>query len=230
METTYDSIIEQITQSIFSTMLNKDLVRVDEPTLADRDSLLATVQITGGWMGSVVLAFSPDIARTSAAAMLQVSDQGVTDADKQDVAAELARYVLAWHLLLSPETKPCHAVPPSNDAKVNAKEEALPSTTAAALPARPNTVVVDEAKAVEVHLGLQTAKPVSESQSRRLSTGLAHRAQSLGPESWTPHCQSSTYSWFYHTIARRIAHLILWLVSNKPAFAVRSVIGLPCHP
>ena len=30
METTYDSVIEQIVQSIFSTMLNAELVRVDD--------------------------------------------------------------------------------------------------------------------------------------------------------------------------------------------------------
>jgi chemotaxis protein CheX len=93
METTYDSVIEQIVQSIFSTMLNKDLVRVDEPTLVDRESLLATVQISGQWMGSVVLALSSDAAHTAAATMLQISDHDVTDVDKQDVAAELVNMV-----------------------------------------------------------------------------------------------------------------------------------------
>ena len=93
MDTTYDCVIEQIAQSIFSTMLNIDLVRVEEPVPSDQESLLAVVQIAGQWMGSVVLALSPEFARESAAGMLRISRQDVTDADQQEVAAELVNMI-----------------------------------------------------------------------------------------------------------------------------------------
>jgi len=89
MDTTHEIVIEQIVQSIYATMLNIELVRIDEPASLDLDSLLATVQISGQWMGCVVLAMSPNVARASAAAMLHISEQETTDIDQKDVAAEL---------------------------------------------------------------------------------------------------------------------------------------------
>ncbi len=93
METTYDNAIEQIAQSIYSTMLNIDLARAEEPMSSDKESLLAAIQIAGEWTGSVVLDLSPEVARESAAAMLQLSSQGVSDADLKDVAAELVNMI-----------------------------------------------------------------------------------------------------------------------------------------
>jgi chemotaxis protein CheX len=93
MLTSYDNVIEQIAQSVFATMLNIDLARVDEPPPPDHDLLLATVHIAGQWTGSVVLALSQEVARESAAAMLQVSSKVVTDADQQDVASELVNMI-----------------------------------------------------------------------------------------------------------------------------------------
>jgi chemotaxis protein CheX len=93
MVATYDCIIEQIAQSVFSTMLNMELVRVYEPAPADQDSLLATVHIAGAWTGSVVLGISQQVARESAAAMLQIPCAEVIDADQQDVASELANMI-----------------------------------------------------------------------------------------------------------------------------------------
>lgn len=93
METAYDNVIEQIAQSVFVTMLNLELVRSGEPAPTDQESLLATVHIAGQWTGSVVLALSPTIACESAAAMLQMSAADVTDADREEVASELANMV-----------------------------------------------------------------------------------------------------------------------------------------
>ncbi len=93
MDITYSDYIEPVVQSVFSTMLNQDLVRVDEPTLADQQSLIATIHISGQWMGSVVLALSPEVARVSAATMLQIAEEECTESDKQEVAAELANMV-----------------------------------------------------------------------------------------------------------------------------------------
>jgi chemotaxis protein CheX len=91
METTYDCVIEEIVQSIFSTMLDIDLARVDAPS--DRESLMASAQIAGEWMGSAVLSMSPEVSRASAAAMLRMAEDEVTDADRKDVAAELANMI-----------------------------------------------------------------------------------------------------------------------------------------
>lgn len=89
MNTTHDVLIEQIVHSIYATMLNIELVRVEEPAVLAPDSLLATVQISGQWMGCVVVALAPEVARASAAAMLDITEQEATDLDQKDVAAEL---------------------------------------------------------------------------------------------------------------------------------------------
>ncbi len=95
MQTTYNCEIEQIVQSIFSSMLNIELVRLDDelPASDSPPRILATVHISGQWMGSVVLAFSIDTARAAANAMLGIPEADVNDADLQDVAAELANMV-----------------------------------------------------------------------------------------------------------------------------------------
>jgi chemotaxis protein CheX len=93
MVATYDSVIEQIAQSVFSTMLNIDLARVDEPVPADHDWLLATVHIAGEWTGSVMLALPELVAIEAAAAMLQVNVTDVTAADQEDVASELVNMI-----------------------------------------------------------------------------------------------------------------------------------------
>jgi chemotaxis protein CheX len=93
MDTAYDNVIEQIAQSVFATMLNLDLVRVDGETPSDQESLLAAVHIAGEWTGTVVLALSPAIASESAGAMLQMPAADVTDADREEVASELVNMV-----------------------------------------------------------------------------------------------------------------------------------------
>jgi chemotaxis protein CheX len=93
MSTTYDNYIEQVVQSIFSTMLGMEVARDDaaEPTFDEK--LLATIQIAGAKSLSVVLSVSPGVARASVAAMLQVPLDGVSDVDERDVVAELANMI-----------------------------------------------------------------------------------------------------------------------------------------
>ncbi len=93
MVATYDSVIEQIAQSVFSTMLNIDLIRVDEPTAPDNDWLLATVHIAGQWTGSVILALPQPVALEAAAGMLHVNVADVTATDQEDVASELVNMI-----------------------------------------------------------------------------------------------------------------------------------------
>jgi chemotaxis protein CheX len=93
METTYDSHIEQIVQSVFSTMIGVELAREENPVPQTHHCLIATIQITGAWVGSVVLGMSAEVARATAAAMLQMSPEDVTDDDDRDVAGELVNMI-----------------------------------------------------------------------------------------------------------------------------------------
>jgi chemotaxis protein CheX len=93
MTTTYTSQIEEITQSIFATMLDTQLIQRHEPWQCEGGDLLATIQITGEFMGSVVLELSHAAARISAARMLGAQPDTVTDADQRDVAAELVNMI-----------------------------------------------------------------------------------------------------------------------------------------
>lgn len=93
METNYENVIEEVVQSIFSTMLNFDLFRAGEPTTTEQEPLLTAVQIAGEWTGSVVLAMSPEMARASAAAMLGLDPADVSESDLRDVAAELTNMI-----------------------------------------------------------------------------------------------------------------------------------------
>lgn len=93
METSYENVIEEVVQSIYSTMLNIDLVHGVLPAAAEQEPLLAAVQIAGQWTGSIVLAMSPELARESTAAMLEMSPQKVNNDDLRDVAAELINMI-----------------------------------------------------------------------------------------------------------------------------------------
>ncbi|MDX1963820.1 MAG: chemotaxis protein CheX [Pirellulales bacterium] len=93
METAYDNLIEEIAINIFSTMLNLELCR-DEPQ-ADEEGelLLSAVQIAGQWMGTAVLAISPELARNCAATMLGIPARNADEADLCEVAAELVNMI-----------------------------------------------------------------------------------------------------------------------------------------
>ncbi len=93
MTMTYENLVEQVTDAVFSTMLNLGLTRSDQPPPADHDILIATVHIAGQWTGSVVLALSPQAARLSAAAMLHLPLDEITTIDQHDVASELVNMV-----------------------------------------------------------------------------------------------------------------------------------------
>jgi len=93
MPATYDCVIEQIVQSIFSTMLELELLRANGPSAIEDDSILAAIQIAGEWMGSVVLELPADVARKATASMLQIPLAEVALVDQCDVAAELVNMV-----------------------------------------------------------------------------------------------------------------------------------------
>lgn len=93
MVAAYDDVIEQIAQSVFATMLEIELVRVEPTALPETDLLLAAVHIVGQWTGSVVLAMSQPVARNAAAKMLQMPEAEVVETDMKDVASELTNMI-----------------------------------------------------------------------------------------------------------------------------------------
>ncbi len=93
MQTSYENVIEEITQSIFSTMLNIELFHDDVPPPPDHELLLTAIQIAGEWTGSVVLGLSPKMASQAASSMLGIPVTDVARSDLGDVAAELVNMI-----------------------------------------------------------------------------------------------------------------------------------------
>jgi chemotaxis protein CheX len=93
MIATLDAEIAQIVQSIFSSMLNIEAVRVEDNASPSEDSMLATIQITGKWVGSVMVSMPASTSRAAASAMLMMPAAEVSAADEQDVAAELVNMI-----------------------------------------------------------------------------------------------------------------------------------------
>jgi chemotaxis protein CheX len=93
METRYEDLIQEIVQNIFATMLNIELVRDVTPPPSDEEHLLAAVQITGEWVGSAILALSPELASTTASVMLGTPAGSAHEDDLRDVAAELVNMI-----------------------------------------------------------------------------------------------------------------------------------------
>lgn len=93
MMTSYDCLIEPITQSIFSSMFNIELMLAEEPSTSDTDMLRATVKITGEWRGRVLLELSPELACAAVAEMLLLSAQNVTETDRREVTTELVNMI-----------------------------------------------------------------------------------------------------------------------------------------
>ena len=93
METSYENMIAEVVQSIFSTMLDIELTPSEIPAATEQEPLLTSVQIAGEWTGSIVLAMSPELASASAAAMLTLTPAEVNEEDRRDVAAELINMI-----------------------------------------------------------------------------------------------------------------------------------------
>lgn len=89
MLATYDQVIEQIAQSIFSTMLDAPLDRIYDLPPESSASLVGVIHIMGGWNGCVVLEFSPDMADFAASRLLAKELNMVSPEDRRDSASEL---------------------------------------------------------------------------------------------------------------------------------------------
>jgi chemotaxis protein CheX len=93
MSTAYCEVMEQVAQMVFSTMLDIELTRMDEPAPRDLHGLLANVHLAGQWTGSVTLELAAPVAHGAAASMLQMDRHEVTEDDQREVAAELVNMI-----------------------------------------------------------------------------------------------------------------------------------------
>lgn len=93
METTYDSQIEQIVQSIFTSMLGMEAFRGSSDPTECQETVLGTIHIAGPKSVSVALGLTSEVARATAANMLQMNPADVTSDDIRDVAAELTNMI-----------------------------------------------------------------------------------------------------------------------------------------
>ena len=108
METTYNTHIEQIVQSIFTSMLGMEVVLDPQDPASCEEAVIGAIQVAGDHAVTVVLGMSAGAARASAAAMLQMKLDDVTIEDERDVVAELTNMIggnfkslLPGHLYLS---------------------------------------------------------------------------------------------------------------------------------
>ncbi len=93
METSYENVIEEIVQNIYSTMLNIELVHYNVPAPSDEEQLLAAVQIAGEWTGSAVLSLSQELANETATIMLGLPAGDANEDDVRDVVSELVNMI-----------------------------------------------------------------------------------------------------------------------------------------
>lgn len=108
MDTTYNTHIEQIVQSIFTSMLGMEAALDTQDPVNCREAVIGTIQVAGDHAVTVVLGMSEGAARASAAAMLQMKLEDVAIEDERDVVAELTNMIggnfkslLPGHLYLS---------------------------------------------------------------------------------------------------------------------------------
>lgn len=93
MTMTYSSEIEQIVQTVFSTMLDLEVESTEAVMDPAESGLIGTIQISGDWVGTVVLKLCPETAKHCSAAMLGISPEEANLEDQQDVVAELVNMV-----------------------------------------------------------------------------------------------------------------------------------------
>jgi len=90
-----DGIIVEITQGVWSSTLNLELVPVPRETALKKDGeyVISCVHIIGAWEGSVILECLTTLAQRCAAAMFGTEIGETTDAEIQDAFGELANMV-----------------------------------------------------------------------------------------------------------------------------------------
>lgn len=93
MTVAYDEILEQIAQSVFSTMLGTELFRAETAEYEFVPAITASVHIVGEWTGCVVISLSQESAKAAAAQFLAIASESVTSEDEVDAVAEITNMI-----------------------------------------------------------------------------------------------------------------------------------------
>ena len=86
-----DQIVD-IASTVWSSFLGLTLTQVEVAADAEH-SATATVHVSGGWNGSVVLSCSATLARRAAAAMFQMAEDDLGDSEVGDAFGELVNMI-----------------------------------------------------------------------------------------------------------------------------------------
>lgn len=88
---TFESEIIQFTQSIWKSILDLDVTRVEEPYKIEQkeNTLIGCVHITGGWSGTVALQCPIPLARRAASIMFSKAENDIDMSDIKDALGEV---------------------------------------------------------------------------------------------------------------------------------------------
>lgn len=88
---TFESEIDKFTQTIWQSILDLDVTRVEEPYKIEQkeNTLIGCVHITGGWSGTLTLQCPIPLARRAAAIMFSKSEDDTDMSDIKDALGEL---------------------------------------------------------------------------------------------------------------------------------------------
>jgi len=93
IQESYRQNVQNIVQSVFDTMLQMKAEPSKGRFDTDDSDILTLVQITGEWIGTVVLAMPAVLMMETTSAMLQLPIDEIKDQDICDVAAELVNVI-----------------------------------------------------------------------------------------------------------------------------------------
>ena len=79
--------VEPIVKSVFGTMAKLDMELREPLGQEEAEGFVSIVQITGKWIGTVVMSISPSVVRASAAEMLDIAEDEVDETELEDVEA-----------------------------------------------------------------------------------------------------------------------------------------------
>jgi chemotaxis protein CheX len=86
-------LLEQIVESVFSTMMDLEVSPTDTPWNPSGDRLTSSVYLTGEWNGAVLFDCNPRQACQFAGRILSMDPPAIVDDDVRDVLGELANMI-----------------------------------------------------------------------------------------------------------------------------------------
>ena len=82
-----------ITQNVFGSMAGLEPAVAELEEAIDGPRMTGVVQISGNWQGAILVQTTQELARTAAAAMLQIGADELTAGELQDALAELSNMI-----------------------------------------------------------------------------------------------------------------------------------------